>query len=189
MSVLRHIPNALTIIRCLLTVPMAFYLWQKSYNVALVLFVVAGVSDGLDGYLAKRFSWQSRFGAIADPLADKLLLITGFFTLSMIQVLPWWLAVLVIGRDLVIVLGAYVYHRLFGPYDMQPSLLSKFNTLAQIVFLSLILLHLAQAFPLTQSVLVALIVLVSLTTTLSGLHYVWLWGRRTNELMTKRNAG
>ena len=167
MSVLRHIPNTLTIIRCLLTLPMAYYLWQKSYNMALVLFVIAGVSDGLDGYLAKRFSWQSRFGAIADPLADKLLLVTGFFTLSMIQVLPWWLAVLVIGRDMVIVIGAYVYHRLFGPYDMQPSLLSKFNTLTQIVFLSLLLLHLAQVLLLTQAMLMTLIVLVTLTTSVA----------------------
>lgn len=187
MSWYRQIPNALTLARCVLTAPMAYYLIREEFTPALILFVISGISDGLDGFLAKRFNWQSRFGAIADPLADKLLLTVGFCTLAYIDVLPIWLAILVVVRDIVIVAGAYTYHRLFGPYDMRPSLLSKFNTLTQIVVLSLMLVHLS-LYTFSATWIIGLIIWVSLTTVGSGVQYVWVWGMRTAKQLPEKRV-
>lgn len=185
MTVLRHLPNALTLMRCALTIPMTLYLLERAFPHALGVFFIAGLSDGLDGYLAKRFGWQSRFGAIADPLADKLMLICGFIALTIVGVLPWWLTVLVVVRDVVIVSGAFTFHRLFGPYDMQPSVLSKLNTLTQILFLCAMLLHLS-FLPVSAIWIQAAIVIVTLTTVSSGVHYVWVWGKRTGQFIEQR---
>lgn len=187
MTLLRHLPNALTIARCVLTIPMTWLLLEREFEKAFLVFFVAGLSDGLDGFLAKQFSWQSRFGAIADPLADKLMLICGFAALAWIGVLPWWLTVLVIGRDVVIVSGALAFHHLFGPYEMQPSILSKLNTLTQILFLCGTLVHLA-LLPVSATIIQLAIIAVTLTTVISGVHYVWVWGRRTASLMQKRKS-
>ncbi|HEX4911350.1 MAG TPA: CDP-alcohol phosphatidyltransferase family protein [Permianibacter sp.] len=177
MTALRHLPNLLTVLRCLLTVPLALLLLERQFGWALLVFVVAGGSDALDGFLAKRFHWQSRFGAIADPLADKLLLLIGFGVLAAIQVLPWWLFALVLARDILIVGGALTYHWLFGPYPMQPTLLSKANTALQILLLTVVLFNLG-LWPMPAPVLMIGIVLVSFSTLSSGLDYVWTWGRR-----------
>ena len=92
---MRHIPNALTLLRMLLTVPLAWLLRDGRYDLSLAIALVAGFTDALDGYLAKRFSWQSRLGGLIDPVADKLLLIACFFGLAGAGALPWWLAALV----------------------------------------------------------------------------------------------
>src|SRR5262245_59177389 len=128
-----QLPNAITVLRCLLIIPFAGALYDHNHMTAFALFALAGFSDGLDGFLAKHFSLQSQFGARLDPIADKLLLVTGFGLLTWLHYLPWWLFGLVLLRDVVIVSGAITYHRLFGPYPMQPTLLSKFNTLLQIL--------------------------------------------------------
>ncbi|NQD37523.1 CDP-alcohol phosphatidyltransferase family protein [Permianibacter sp. IMCC34836] len=180
MTALRHLPNALTVLRCLLTLPLAVQLAERHYASALGVFVIAGVTDALDGFLAKQFHWQSRFGAIADPLADKLLLLIGFGMLGYIGVLPWWLFWLVLGRDVIIVGGGLTYHLLFGPYPMQPTLLSKANTLLQILLLTLVLLNLGWS-PLPAWLLQGGLALISLTTLVSGMDYVWTWGRRCAE--------
>jgi len=180
MSALRHIPNALTVLRCLLTVPFALQLAERQFGGALFLFVIAGFSDALDGFLAKQFQWQSRFGAIADPLADKLLLLVGFGMLAYIDALPWWLFALVLGRDVIVVGGALSYHYLLGPYPMQPTLLSKANTLLQILLLAMVLFSLG-LLPLPAWLLRAGIGLIVLSTISSGLDYVWTWGRRCLE--------
>lgn len=177
MTPLRHLPNVLTGLRCLLTLPIGWWLLQRQYETALLWFLAAGISDALDGWLAKRFHWQSRFGAIADPLADKGLLLVGFGALSVTGVLPWWLFALVLTRDLVIVGGALTYHLMFGPYPMQPTLLSKLNTTLQIVLLTLVLVTLG-GWPLPASWLAVGIAVISFTTVLSGVDYVWTWGRR-----------
>lgn len=187
MSALRHLPNLLTVLRCLLTVPLALQLEERQYGNALALFVIAGMSDALDGFLAKRFHWQSRFGAIADPLADKLLLLVGFGMLSYIAVLPWWLFVLVLARDVIIVGGALTYHYLFGPYPMQPTLLSKTNTTLQIGLLTMVLINLGLA-PLPADWLLVGLMIVSFSTVLSGLDYVWTWGRRCWEQQRHRSV-
>lgn len=178
---LKDIPNLLSIARILLTLPVAWLLLQERYDLALVLFFIAGVSDGLDGYLAKRFNWSSRLGSILDPLADKLLLVTSFICLAWVGLIPFWLVALVMGRDVVIVLGGLAFHWLIGRYDMAPTWVSKLNTLLQITLvLGLVLSHGLHALPDTS--LVWLVYMVCVTTVLSGLDYVWTWGRKAYHL-------
>jgi CDP-diacylglycerol--glycerol-3-phosphate 3-phosphatidyltransferase len=126
----RDIPNLLCIMRMVLTIPVVWAILDGSYLVALVLFLVAGLTDGLDGFLAKRFSWQSRLGGLLDPAADKLLLVASFVTLWMVGYVPGWLLVAVVARDLTIVIGAGVYQWRVGDFVAEPSIISKLNSLA-----------------------------------------------------------
>ena len=146
-----------------------------------MLYFVAGVSDGVDGFLAKRFGWHSRLGSILDPLADKILLITSYLCLTLIDIIPVWLVVMVFGRDLIIVVGAAAFHFLFGKFDMAPTWISKINTTLQIILvLALVLSN--GLYPLPADLLVWLVYGVSVTTVLSGLDYTWIWGRRAYQL-------
>ena len=176
-NVVRHIPNIISILRILLVIPVVMLLLERQYGSALVLFFVAGVSDGIDGFLAKHFGWQSRLGSILDPLADKLLLVCSFLTLGWLGLIPFALVVAVMLRDLIIVLGAIVYHLRFGSFEMQPTRVSKTNTFFQIVLvLAVVFFHGQFAdIPLIVEVLVYI---VWATTLISGANYVWIWGRR-----------
>ena len=107
---------------------------------ALVLFIAAAVSDGLDGYLAKRFNWTSELGKFLDPLADKLLLVTVFVECAWLGLVPWWLTAAVVARDVMIGLGALVFRLWFGPLRGRPTVLSKVNTAAQLLYVMLVLL-------------------------------------------------
>jgi len=148
---------------------------NEYYESALLLFVAAGLSDGLDGFIAKRFQVQSRFGAILDPVADKILLVSCFVMLTLLGHIPFWLLVIVVFRDLLIVGGYLVLVMLETPVQMRPSTLSKVNTLFQICLVSLELARLAGWLD-VGIVLDALIIVVALTSVLSGIHYVWVWG-------------
>ena len=170
----RQIPNIITVIRFLLVVPVGFCLYTERYVEALVLFFVAGLSDGVDGFLARRFDWRTRFGAVADPLADKLLLVTAFLFLALTNQVPLWLMGMVFARDLIIVTGGLVYHYLVGPYEMSPTWLGKLTTFLQITYVLMVMLSLAGVtMPVLALVwgpwLVALVILAS------GVHYVGLW--------------
>ena len=169
-----QIPNLLTLTRLLLSLPISCMLLGERYSAALLLFVIAGVSDALDGFLARRFAWTSRLGSMLDPLADKLLLVTAYLCLSLVQVLPWWLTLLVLARDLLIVLGAVCYRLLVGRLDFRPSWLGKCSSVAQIVLVIALLLELGvlPAFALVRE---PLILLVAALTLASGAHYVWRW--------------
>ncbi len=173
----RDIPNLLTIARFLLTVPIAYLLLQERFGSALILFFIAGLSDALDGYLAKRFDWHSRLGSILDPLADKTLLVTTYICLGWVGVVPMWLVYLVLGRDLIIVAGAAAYYLAIGTYRMAPSWVSKTNTTLQIV-LALALVFSLGFHQLPWWLLTALLYGVCVTTVLSGLDYVWTWSRK-----------
>ena len=173
---MRHLPNLLTLLRLLLTLPIAWLLLSERFAAALWLFAVAGASDALDGFLARRFGWVSRVGSVLDPLADKLLLVTSYVCLGLSQVLPWWLPLLVLLRDALIVGGALVYRVLVGALQMRPSLLGKASTLAQIILVLAVLLELSWL-PGFAEVRPLLIVTVLLLTLCSGLHYVWAWTR------------
>jgi cardiolipin synthase len=111
----RDIPNLITVGRILLVAPTTWALLQQHYRLALVLFLVAGISDGVDGFLAKHYNWSSRLGALLDPVADKALLVCSYAALTWTGLLPLWLFVLVILRDTVIVGGAMVAARLDRP--------------------------------------------------------------------------
>lgn len=172
----RHIPNLITVFRFLLVPPVVLLLVNDRPGAALLLFGVAGLSDGLDGFLAKRYHWTSRLGALMDPLADKLLLVSSFVTLGWLGWLPHWLVVLVVLRDLVIVGGAIVFHMRVERLEAAPSLVSKLNTFAQILLvLVAIFNHGIQLIPVQW--LDALVYLVLATTLWSGFDYVWTWGR------------
>ncbi|WP_100640424.1 CDP-alcohol phosphatidyltransferase family protein [Marinobacter salexigens] len=173
----RWIPNALTLVRIFLIAPFARALLVQEYRLALVIFAVASVTDGLDGYLARRFNWRSRFGALADPLADKALLITAYLVLTYTSVLPLWLFLLVLGRDLLIVGGALVYHYGIGRFDMEPSMPGKLNTLVQIVVILGIITILA-GMPVQPVWLNVGIWLVAISAVFSGGHYMVVWGAR-----------
>ncbi|HWU51747.1 MAG TPA: CDP-alcohol phosphatidyltransferase family protein [Tahibacter sp.] len=175
---MRHIPNLLTVLRMLLTVPLAWLLRDGRYDAALLIALIAGFSDALDGYLAKRFSWQSRLGGLLDPVADKLLLVVCFVGLAEVGALPWWLALLVIGRDAVIVAGAIAYHNLVGPLTAEPSRLSKLTTALQILLILAVLLHLSRFAEWPQWFNVGLLTAVAAATLGSGIDYVVRWSIR-----------
>jgi cardiolipin synthase len=174
---LRHLPNALTILRLLLVPPLAILLLGEDYSTALWVAAIAGLTDALDGALARLFGWQSWLGGVLDPLADKLLLVTGYACLWWQGVIPDWLAALVLVRDLVIVAGALAYHRLVQRLQPAPSLLGKLTTFAQLLFLLSCLLALGSRLQL-DSVLPALALLTGALTVASGIDYVVRFGAR-----------
>ncbi len=172
----RNIPNIISIGRILLVIPIVYFLYTKQLNIALVLFIIAGVSDGIDGYLAKHYDWTSELGAFLDPLADKLLLVSSYLVLGWVGLLPLWLVMAVIIRDLVIVSGSLGYFVLIGRVEMAPSIVSKINTAAQIGLVVVLLL--ASVINWFDSLVHPLIYVVFTTTVLSGLDYVWVWSKR-----------
>lgn len=173
----RDIPNVITVFRFLLVPPVVVLLLQERFTAALIVFGVAGFSDGLDGFLAKHFNWRSRLGGIIDPLADKLLLVSCFVTLGWLGLIPAWLVLLVILRDLVIVAGATFYHMRIEQFEAEPSVASKLNTAAQILLVLAVLYSFGiQAVP---ALLMEVLLYSVLATTLwSGFDYVWTWGQR-----------
>lgn len=174
---MHQLPNLLSLLRLLMSVPIALLLLEERYDSVLLLFVVAAFSDALDGFLARRFGWISRLGSILDPLADKVLLVTSYVCLTLISVLPWWLTLLVLLRDLLIVGGALLYRLLAGPLAFRPSRLGKFSTLLQLVLVIAVLLE-SSILPAFADVHGPLVLLVSLCTFASGAHYIWNWTRK-----------
>jgi len=149
----------------------------EKYNLALLLFFVAGTSDAVDGFLAKRFGWTSRLGALLDPLADKFLLVTCYAVLAWNGLLPFWLLVLVLTRDLLIVGGAVAYNFRVRRLEAEPTLISKLNTLLQILLVLLVIVHQATDWGRTQWI-DWLIRAVTVSVIWSGLDYVITWTRR-----------
>lgn len=185
----RHLPNALTALRMLLVVPLAWLIQDRHYDAALLVAACAGATDALDGLLAKHYGWQSWLGGVLDPLADKLMLLACFLSLSLIGAQPMWLAWLVIGRDVVIVAGAATYHFLVGRLSAEPSQLSKVTTVIQIVYVLAQLVHLTSwvDVPLLTSALMWATVLCTIA---SGIQYVAVWSRKAQrELRAQRETG
>ena len=174
---LRDLPNIISALRLVAVIPVVWLLLEHHFGWALVLFAVAGVSDGVDGFLAKRYGWQSRLGGILDPLADKTLLVSCFLVLGSMGKLPIWLVMAVIFRDLVIVSGALLYHYRVADVDAAPTLVSKLNTLIQLVLVVLVIMD-AGPIPLPAALIEALIWACLMTVVVSGVQYVWVWGRK-----------
>jgi cardiolipin synthase len=166
-----QLPNAITILRMVLAVPLLWLLARAHYQAALVLALVAGATDLLDGFLAKRYGWQSVLGGILDPIADKLLLSVCFLGLWSSQQLPTWLVAVVIGRDLVVGLGAFAFWRVTGALQPAPTGMSKAATLSQLVLVALVLAHLAGV-DLLQAWVQPLMLATAAATVVSGLDYV-----------------
>ena len=174
---LNWIPNAICIARVILVAPIVVLLLQQQYFTAVVLIGVAGISDAIDGLLARQFYWRTRLGSLLDPAADKLLAISVFLTLAFLGLIPLGLAILVVVRDLVIVGGAAAYQWLVAPLEGEPRLISRINTTCQFVFVGLTLTSAAFAWP-PDIVLVLAGAAVVFTSITSGLDYVLNWSKR-----------
>lgn len=176
MSLAAQIPNALTLLRIALVPALAWALWERAYLEALALAAFMGFTDALDGYLAKHHGWQSRLGAVLDPLADKLMLVVTYVVLGLTGLVSVPLVVLVVLRDVVILGGAVAYRLLIGPVEMQPTLISKLNTGMQITLVLLVVLD--QLRPLPPVTVDSALWLTVLTTTWSGMDYVLRWSAK-----------
>jgi cardiolipin synthase len=173
----RHVPNGITVARGLLIPVIGWLLAEERYESAFWTVVVSALSDLVDGQIARRFNAHSRFGAIADPVADKLTMLTVVIGLMWQGLLPFWLALALVARDIVIVAGAAAYHRFIEPVEMAPTWLSKLNTALEFAVLAAVLADAAQLFE-VDAWLPAAFALVFCTVIASGVQYVWIWGRR-----------
>jgi cardiolipin synthase len=182
----RHIPNLINGLRILLVAPFLWALLEERYSTALLLFVIAGVSDALDGFLAKYFGWTSELGGLLDPIADKLLLMGAILALGWLNELPGWLVALVILRDLLIVSGAVSYHLLIERLEAAPLMISKLNTLVQLMLVCAVIVHYGMI-PLPEILLTGLIALTAITTVWSGSAYVRQWSQRARNRRRNRS--
>jgi len=174
---LKQLPNILTTLRLFLAAPICLFILEGNYKGVLWIAFIAGISDGLDGWLARRLDAQSRYGSIFDPLADKAMLTGAYVCFVVVNLLPWWVAAIVVIRDIVIVGGAIAYHWLMGHYELAPSFWGKASTFVQITY---VLMLLAQQIKPTFPLLflqVGLWLLVALAF-ISGWHYCYVWGSR-----------
>ncbi len=181
----KDIPNAISMMRIILVAPIVYFLLVGHHGASLILFLVAGLSDALDGFLAKRYHWVSRLGSFLDPLADKLLLLSCFVACAYLKLMPVWLLVLVISRDVFVATGAFLYHHFIEGFKGEPPFSSKLNTVVQIVYL-LMLISSQGVILMPPSWLELSIYAVLATTSVSGLEYVWVWGMRAWNIREKR---
>lgn len=188
MSSVLTVANLLTILRLILIPVFVSALYYQAFAWALGVFLLAAVTDGLDGLVARSFNQKTQLGAILDPMADKLLLVTAFVTLSLPRFtltppIPFWLTATAISRDVFIVLGALVINMTTGFSKFRPSLPGKLNTVVQLVMILLFLA--ANAWGLFARVLPGVYLVTLGVTVFSGLHYIWhvnrLMGAATNE--------
>ena len=175
----RQIPNLLTGMRLLFVPLMVWLLLQASFLPALGVFAVMGISDGLDGFLAKRYGWKTQLGEYLDPLADKTMLVSAYITLGYLALIPVWLVTLIIIREVIILSGAIAYHFMTHRLRMAPSIISKFNTLAQIILVLAVVFD--QIITLPALVIKSLIGLTLFSTVASGLGYVIEWSVRARK--------
>ncbi|MBV8889907.1 MAG: CDP-alcohol phosphatidyltransferase family protein [Alphaproteobacteria bacterium] len=171
-----YLPNLITLAR-LLSVPLAVWLILGArYGTAFWIFVAAGISDALDGFIAKRFNSRTRLGALLDPIADKALLVSVYLSLLVVGQLPNWLVILVVFRDVMIIGGFLLMNTLSAPMRFDPLFISKVNTLVQIALVGFVLARLGLDAD-SELVTVLLIWLTAATTVLSGLSYLVRWAR------------
>ncbi len=174
---MRYLPNAISISRMALVIPVIWALATRRYEVALILFAIAGVSDALDGAIAKRCGWVSPLGAFLDPAADKLLVLGTYTSFAAEGQIPWWLLGLIIGRDLVIVCGAAAYRWRRGPFEIHPALSSKIATGVLIAAgLALVIEGIHPYFGERGRMIVVIVLAVALL--VSWLDYLVTWGLR-----------
>lgn len=167
-----NIPNILTVIRILLTPLFVIFLIKNLYSCALLTFTVAGISDGLDGLLARYFNQRTVLGAYLDPIADKLLLTSAFVSLAILKVIPGWLTVIVISRDILITIGIVIFSIVNIDFVVKPSIASKCTTVSQLATVFLTLLSLS--IPITILIKFPLYWLTAALTIISGLHYIYI---------------
>ena len=164
-------------LRIILIIPIIGAILTGQFVLALMLSAVAGISDALDGFLANNYHWKSRLGSILDPIADKLLLVASFTTLVWLGLLPMWLLWVVIGRDLLIVIGGLTYHYFLGRFELLPLWSSKINTFIQIALVLLVMIQQQWMTELRQLVIIGKWLVVASVIN-SGTEYILVWGVR-----------
>lgn len=170
------IPNFITVARFLAVPAIVFALMNADWRLGFVLFALAGISDGIDGFIARHFNQRSHLGAYLDPIADKLLLVSVFVMLAVTGQLPRWLVLVVVSRDVLIILAVLVSSLMEHPIAMKPIFVSKANTAFQIVLATLVLSELAFGFEFFQARFL-LILAVAALTILSAAAYLVTWLR------------
>jgi len=190
------IPNLITMIRIILTPVFIISLLGEQFLTALIIFLACGVSDGVDGMVARLFKQKSKLGTYLDPLADKMLLVSGYVVLAVIQSLPSWLAVMVLARDFLILVGVLIIYLNRVDLKLRPSIVSKVNTCFQFIT---VLAVLSQPYlSLRPLFFYFLFYATGLLTVISGLHYIYFWlrfmgespnGRKNNKGPIAEQAG
>ena len=175
-----YIPNLLSLARIGLVPFVIVLLQDQQFLAALLVFLIAGVTDGLDGWIAKRFDARTELGAILDPLADKALLVSSYVMLSIMELIPFWLMVAVVFRDVIIVTGYLIMVIFYGSVEMQPLRLSKINTFLQIGFILVVLTALAWSLQISL-VIQVLSYAVLLTSIASGIAYSYIWSMKAMQ--------
>lgn len=173
-----NIPNSLTILRILLIPVYIGFMTYGRFGLALLALLVAGLTDAIDGFIARKLNQRTRLGTFLDPLADKLLLTSGFISLAMLHLVPSWLVILVVSRDIILLLGTAVAHVTNTTIDITPTFLGKGTTLLQLGYVLLVVFLTWRRVGL--SMLTPLLVTMVAFTLASGLHYLYRGYRYTN---------
>lgn len=171
-----NIPNMISVARIFSVPVMVWLILLHRLDLAFWVFLAAGISDGLDGYLAKVMKTRTTLGAYLDPIADKIMLVSTFITLGVQELIPLWLVIMVVSRDIAIVLGAGLIEFLTGNLKMSPNFSSKVNTTVQIILVTSILGVHGFEFDTIAPYLIMLVYATALTTLLSGVIYLYQWG-------------
>ena len=163
---------------------LIWMLFHHQFERSLILVFLMGLSDGLDGFLARYYGWKTTLGAYLDPLADKLMLLSAFIAFAVLGWVPWWFAALIVFRDVVLLAGAVYYHLVTRQLKIEPLMISKINTFAQII-LAVSLIY-SQVGPMHEQLLNALMTMVVCTTVASGMRYAVEWSRRATKIAQKQ---
>ncbi len=167
---MRHLPNLISLLRIVLIWPIITSLEQAAYSRTLLLLFIAAFSDGLDGFLAKRYNWTSELGKTLDPIGDKLLLIAVFLVATWYGLIPHWLTIVAVARDVMIGVGAMIYRVGWGPLHGRPFISSKINTLLQLLYVLAVVAHAGFGLP-APGIVAVLGWLTCATVLLSGFLY------------------
>ena len=186
-----QIPNIISVLRLFLIVPITYGILYGHWVFVLILLVIGGLTDLIDGYVARRFQWTSRFGEIVDPIADKVTFGGTCVLLTLAGFWPIWLFKIVLAREIVILGGAATYKLLFKHLDIEPTLLSKVNTIVLVTVIVLVVItqinfvYQELALSIVNWVGLGLVAVLSIA---SGIDYVRLWGQRAYEEQKKKNS-
>ncbi|HOF06091.1 MAG TPA: CDP-alcohol phosphatidyltransferase family protein [Syntrophales bacterium] len=169
-----NIPNTLTVLRIIMVPVIVILLMQGDFLKALVLFALSGITDGLDGFLARVLDQQTELGAYLDPIADKALMVSCFVTLSIKHVIPGWLSVIVVSRDCIILIGIAMLAIMSISFQIRPTMISKLTTVFQLLTIfSVLLVHTLAMAEEYKGLLMGLYILTSVLTIASGLNYIF----------------
>jgi cardiolipin synthase (CMP-forming) len=166
-----NLPNVITIFRILLIPVFIILLLYNHFHWALAVFAFSGVTDGLDGFIARKSNQRTVLGAYLDPMADKLLLIAGFVTLSFLKIIPLWMTIVLVSRDLILIFGTLILHMIQGYLEISPSWLGKCTTVTQMIYILAVLF--VMVFDQGSAILFPLLFLTLMLTVVSGLHYIF----------------